>query len=290
MKTVVVFGTFDIIHLGHIAFFKEAKKHGDYLVVIVARDSRVRGIKGHHPVFSEHDRVEMLQELSIIDKVILGDKSNVYKAIKNIKPDVIVLGYDQEIFTDKLAEKIKEFGLTTEIIRSKARKPQLYKSKLIRGKISEKPESKHLVVPLGIIVREGKILLNKRNDLERPHLHGKWEFPGGGMEIGETIEENLLREVKEECGYDVEIVSPLKKIWTINHKNSSMVHEHLNIYLIPFVCRIVGGGGKIQDAEVLETNWVLPEEVENYDLILENKKLYQSFFSELVSIIKTNNL
>jgi len=131
-KIVMVFGTFDIVHLGHIALFKEAKKYGDTLVVVVARDKRASGIKGKPPVFSEKERASLLQELSIVDKVLLGDKSDVYKAIKNIKPEVIVLGYDQHIFTEGLQEKLKEFGLKTEIIRAKAYKPEMYKTKNIK--------------------------------------------------------------------------------------------------------------------------------------------------------------
>lgn len=128
----MVFGTFDIVHLGHIALFKEAKKYGEQLIVVVSRDKRASGIKGTPPTFSEDDRLSLLQELSIIDKVVLGDKSDVYKMIKNIKPDVIVLGYDQKIFTEGLEEKIKEFGLKTEIIRAKGYKPEAYKTTNIK--------------------------------------------------------------------------------------------------------------------------------------------------------------
>lgn len=131
-KTVMVFGTFDIVHLGHIALFHEAKKHGDTLIVVVARDKRARGIKGNNPVFTEKERMSFLQELSIIDRVIIGDKTDVYKVIKNIKPNTIVLGYDQQIFTDKLEEKIKEFNLQTEVIRANPYKPESYKTKSIK--------------------------------------------------------------------------------------------------------------------------------------------------------------
>ncbi len=290
-KTVMVFGTFDILHLGHIAFFKEAKKYGDRLIVVVARDRRAQGIKGDAPVFSERDRASLLHELSIIDKVLIGDKVDVYKVIKNVKPEVIVLGYDQHVFTEKLEEKIKEFELPTEIVRIKAYKPQTYKSTIAKSKIADKKNDRHLVVPLGILVRDGKILLNKRNDKEKPFLHGLWEFPGGGMEIGETIEENLVREVREECGYEIEIVSMLKKIWTINDRNSSMVsNQNLNIYLVPFVCTIQGGTGQVNDDEVLETVWLSPDKVTEYNLIGENKKMYEQIYKELIHIINTKHL
>ncbi len=134
-KTVMVFGTFDIVHLGHIALFHEAKKYGDTLIVVVARDKRARGIKGADPVFAEKERMSFLQELSIVDRVLLGDKSDVYKAIKNIKPDTILLGYDQKMFTEELENKIKEFGFDTKIVRAKAYKADKYKTGMIKEKL-----------------------------------------------------------------------------------------------------------------------------------------------------------
>ncbi len=149
---------------------------------------------------------------------------------------------------------------------------------------------KHLVVPIGVVVKNGKILLNKRNDPEQPDVHGLWEFPGGGVEIGETVEESVIREVGEECGYTVAIVSQLRCAWTVQIKNPRSSHQGIQIYLLPFVCKIIGGDGKVNDEEVQETTWVLPEEVTNYALIGENKKMYEKIYEELAEIIKTNNL
>lgn len=134
-KTVMVFGTFDVVHLGHIALFKEAKKYGDELIVVVARDKRAAGIKGKALVFTEKERVLFLQELAIISKVVLGDRTDVYKVVKNLKPDVIVLGYDQYIFTTELENKIKEFGLSTEVVRAKPYKQDTYKTTKIKQKL-----------------------------------------------------------------------------------------------------------------------------------------------------------
>lgn len=148
----------------------------------------------------------------------------------------------------------------------------------------------HFVVPIGIIVKKGKILLNKRNDVEKPELHGLWEFPGGGMEIGETVQENLVREVREECGYNVEIISQLRCTWTVKIQNPRSTHYGIQIYLLPFVCRIIDGDGIVNDEEVLETVWVSPEEVQVYNLIGENKKMYEKIYFELSEIIKNHNL
>ena len=128
MKKVMVFGTFDKLHPGHINFFEQAKKHGDYLIVVVARDQRVREIKGNVLCFDENKRLEMIKEQKVVDDAVLGDKVDVYKVVKEKQPDVICLGYDQEKYIGKLPDKLKEFGLNTKIIRLKSYHPDKYKS------------------------------------------------------------------------------------------------------------------------------------------------------------------
>jgi len=74
MRTVVVFGVFDLLHPGHLYFLREARKHGDHLTVVVTRDTRVRAEKNHTPVFTERERLEMVAALKGVDKAVLGDK------------------------------------------------------------------------------------------------------------------------------------------------------------------------------------------------------------------------
>ncbi len=131
-KTVMVFGTFDIVHLGHIAFFKEAKRYGTNLVVVVARDNRAREVKGTTPLFSERERAIFLKEFSLIDRIVLGHPTDMYRRIREIKPDVIVLGYDQQAFTEKLEQKIQEFGLKTIVKRAKPYKSKKYKTTILK--------------------------------------------------------------------------------------------------------------------------------------------------------------
>ncbi|OGH64225.1 MAG: hypothetical protein A2821_04000 [Candidatus Magasanikbacteria bacterium RIFCSPHIGHO2_01_FULL_41_23] len=119
MKTVMVFGTFDILHVGHLDFFKQARKLGDYLLVVVARDVNVKKIKQNEAINNEKERLELLQHIDLIDKAIWGDTRDVYKVIRTYKPDVIALGYDQKEFTDTLKDKMKEFKLSTNVVRLK---------------------------------------------------------------------------------------------------------------------------------------------------------------------------
>ena len=137
MKKVMVFGTFDIVHLGHLNLFKQAKKLGNYLVVVVGRDTTSKKIKKITLVHNEKERLEFLKSIKLVDQAVLGNKIDYYKIIKTDKPDVIALGYDQQNFIDKLEEKIKEFRLNTKVIRLKSYKPEKHKSGKIRKKISK---------------------------------------------------------------------------------------------------------------------------------------------------------
>lgn len=132
MKTVMIFGTFDLFHAGHFNLLKQAKKLGESLIVVVGRDANVKKIKGQLPVHSEKERLELLQHIDFVDAVVLGDKTDMYKKIKEIKPDVIALGYDQEVFVDKLQTKLDEFKLATKIVRLKPYKSSMYKSSKIK--------------------------------------------------------------------------------------------------------------------------------------------------------------
>ena len=138
MKKVMVFGTFDIVHLGHLNLFKQAKKLGDYLVVVVGRDITSKKIKKSTLVHNEKERLEFLKNIKLVDQAVLGNKIDYYKIIKTEKPDVIALGYDQQNFIDKLEEKIKEFRLNTKVVRLKSYKPEKHKSGEIRKKLLNK--------------------------------------------------------------------------------------------------------------------------------------------------------
>jgi cytidyltransferase-like protein len=132
MKTVLIFGSFDILHYGHVHMFKHAREHGDKVVAVVATDVNMRKHKEIDPFHSEDERLEILKNISLIDDVRLGDKSDVYKVVNDVKPDVIALGYDQRIFVDELARKITEFGLDSQIVRLPSYKPGHYKTSNIR--------------------------------------------------------------------------------------------------------------------------------------------------------------
>lgn len=130
----MVFGTFDNLHEGHFYLFREARKHGDYLIVVLAKDETVEKVKGRLPQKSEKQRLKEVSEISEVDKAVLGELDDKYKVIKKFKPDVIVLGYDQFVFTYKIPKILIDLNLNTQIIRVESFKPEIFKSSIIKDK------------------------------------------------------------------------------------------------------------------------------------------------------------
>ena len=129
-KIVLVFGTFDVIHPGHIHFLNEAKKLGS-LVVSVASDKSVILRKINKPLKSELARA--IESLGIANKIITGDK-NLYNwsVIKKINPDIVAIGYDQTELEKALKEAKKKFGFNFEIKKISSKDPKRYHSSLIK--------------------------------------------------------------------------------------------------------------------------------------------------------------
>lgn len=138
MKIVMLFGTFDILHIGHINLFQQARKYGDKLIVVVARDTNVIKNKKIKPLFTEKERAVVLKNIKLIDQVLLGSKINPYTIIKKVYPDIIALGYDQKDYVTGLKDFLQENNLSAQIIRLKPYKKEKYKSHKIRKYIEEK--------------------------------------------------------------------------------------------------------------------------------------------------------
>jgi len=131
MKLVMCAGTFDIVHPGHLYFLSEAKKFGDKLVVIVARDETSERMKGKKPSHNEKERMEQVRSLEIVDKAVLGNKGNIFEIIEEIKPNVICLGYDQKVLKQELEDELKKRNIKADVVRIGSYMPHLYKSSKI---------------------------------------------------------------------------------------------------------------------------------------------------------------
>ncbi len=132
MKKVLIAGTFDIIHPGHLYLLKQAKKRGEFLIVVIARDKTVKKEKGRPPDFNEKERVKNLKKFHLADRVLLGNRKNKLKIVTTLKPDVVCLGYDQKISINNLKKELKKRGLSITVIRLKSYFPRRYKSSLIQ--------------------------------------------------------------------------------------------------------------------------------------------------------------
>ena len=128
-------GVFDILHPGHIFFLEEAKKLGNELVVVVARDSTARKLK-HQPIMNEDVRLKMVTALKPVDIAILGHEDDIFKTVEEIRPDIIVLGYDQNFDEKYIEEECKKRGLKVTVIRlPKYTESDLNGTRKIIGKI-----------------------------------------------------------------------------------------------------------------------------------------------------------
>ena len=132
MKKVMCAGTFDIIHPGHLYYLSEAKKYGDKLIVVVARDETSKNFKGSKPVHNEKDRLEAVRMLKIVDEAVLGNEGNIFDIIEKVKPDVICLGYDQKVQKQELEDELMKRGIKADVIRIDAYMQHVYKSSKLR--------------------------------------------------------------------------------------------------------------------------------------------------------------
>ena len=109
-------GTFDILHMGHIYYLKEAKKLGDTLAVVIATDSTVRKLK-HEPINPQEIRLNIIKELKIVDEAYIGYEDDIYEIVKEIKPDIIALGFDQIHNENEIKNQLKKRKINAKIVR-----------------------------------------------------------------------------------------------------------------------------------------------------------------------------
>ena len=129
----MAFGSFDILHEGHLHYLKEAKSYGDYLVVIVARDKNIEKFKGKKPRHNENQRLENIKKLDFVDKAVLGHKDDILEVLEEYKPNFICLGYDQKTIDEvKLKQELEKRNLKASVVRLKPYKENVYKSSKLR--------------------------------------------------------------------------------------------------------------------------------------------------------------
>jgi FAD synthetase len=141
-KIVLASGVFDLLHLGHVKYLEEAKKAGGRnaeLIVIVARDGTVEKRKGKKPIMPENQRRALVESLKVVDEAILGyEEFDIGRVIGKIKPDIIVVGYDQEGMAQTVKNYIEKQGLKIKTVKiGKFGEDELDSSLKIKQKIIE---------------------------------------------------------------------------------------------------------------------------------------------------------
>jgi len=116
MVRVMASGVFDILHLGHLHYLQEARKLGSELVVVVATDATVRKRK-HEPITPQEMRLEMVSALKIVDRAVLGNEGDMFAVVEELKPDIIALGYDQELDESWINAECAKRGLKIKVLR-----------------------------------------------------------------------------------------------------------------------------------------------------------------------------
>jgi D-beta-D-heptose 7-phosphate kinase/D-beta-D-heptose 1-phosphate adenosyltransferase len=98
MQKIVINGTFDILHTGHLRMMKYAKTLGDYLMICIDTDRRVKELKGaDRPIHNQYERAEFLSSLRVVDEVRFFDSDEELCTIfKNYQPDIMVKGSDYQ--------------------------------------------------------------------------------------------------------------------------------------------------------------------------------------------------
>ena len=142
MVRVMATGVFDLLHIGHLHYLEEARDMGDELVVVVATDETVRQRK-HSPIMPEETRRELVAALKPVDRAVVGHSGDMFRIVEELQPDVIALGYDQEV--EGLQQELRERGLSIEVRRcTRFKDYDLNGTRKIIGRIEKKLEKNEL--------------------------------------------------------------------------------------------------------------------------------------------------
>ena len=137
---IMVFGTFDIVHPGHVHFFKQARAlaKNPYLIVSIARDANVKKVKGRVPVYKERTRAGHVRKMGLAYMVVLGNLKSHLQHILRQKPDVIALGYDQVgYYVESTAKYVQDVGSPIQLTRLKPHHPEKHKSSIYKLRLEK---------------------------------------------------------------------------------------------------------------------------------------------------------
>jgi len=123
----------------------------------------------------------------------------------------------------------------------------------------------------GVLIHAGKVLLIRRG---KPPLYGRWVVPGGTVELGEELEQALVREMQEETGLVVEPLELLTVFDRIEREAGQVVYHYV---IVDYLCRLVSGEARAA-SDALDAAWVAPSELQGYDLPPKALEVVQQAF------------
>lgn len=267
----MAFGTFDILHPGHLWFLEKAKQLGDKLIVVVARNETVALLKHHAAHNDEQTRLANLKTIRFVSRARLGNLDNRLSVVEEEKPDIIALGFDQKFF---VAELKKRFKTTIRIVRLPGYHPEIFKTSKLLSQ-----QSKQLVVVLALLEKNRRLLLLKRRD-PRPEFNNIWEFPGGGVEYGETVEHALKREVREETGFTPRVIAQLPGTPSVVRREYDY-----QVFFAIFLATVAKGKLRLDNDEAGEARWCSLAQALRMNQFPLNKKIIRDNIGELKKYI-----
>ena len=134
----------------------------------------------------------------------------------------------------------------------------------------------------GVLIRDGKVLLIRRG---KPPLYGRWVVPGGTVELGESLEQALVREMREETGLEVVPLEVLTVFDRIERDGDRVVYHYV---IVDYLCRWLGGEARAA-SDALEAAWAALDDLPRYDLPSEGARggpgCVQEGFCELSHVV-----
>jgi|GEM_PF-900733 mutator protein MutT len=257
--TVLTFGTFDQLDTEHRFFLEEAAEFGDRLVVAVARDRHVEQLKGKRPLENEQTRLQNVEKLVAVDQAVLCDEVlGDYRVIDTIRPDRIVIGFDQKALDDDLNRWMRANSVSIPISRL--------------PKFAAVPD-REVDIVVGIVKNGDRILLLHRKDSKTPEWDDKWEFPGGKIQEGETPELAMRRELVEETGLYAENQSYLGRRRHDWFLSKGIIRVRLHCFLCPVDQTEVA----LEERSTYGSAWLSLPEAFKRDLLEANENILREF-------------
>lgn len=151
-----------------------------------------------------------------------------------------------------------------------------------------KYEVKNIEVAIGCVIHDNSILMNKRLEKEILNIHEMWELPGGKIENSETAENAVEREIFEETGYQVEVITPIPFHFNIERKINN---TKINVIVNCFVCKLrtVNRCSPRLELKVGEIKWIPFTELEFLQIIAGSREFIYWTLKHFCSI-NFNNL